>query len=509
MHSVMRNNRTQGSFILDVKPEAGSTQLVSAIMRGALTMAVLSLLLLTAARPVQAQTESVLYNFTSNPDGANPGSSLTLYNGNFYGTTYAGGLGSGTVFELTPNGTETILYNFCTLANCVDGENPTYSNVIFDGNGNMYGTTYAGGANGLGTVFELSLVGTTWTETVLYSFAGDPDGANPVNGLIMDASGNLYGVTYNGGIVGDGTVYELTLSAGIWSEQVLQDIKSTYAGLTINGAGDIFGNQYGSIFQLTPNGKGGYKMTTIYRFTAADAAKEGQNPDGTLVFDTAGNLYGTTFKGGTDGFGAVYKLTPPTTGTLWKETLLSKFGTATENPVGGVVLDSSGNIYGTTTGGGKSDDGAVFELVAPTSGTTYTQKVLFTFTGENGNEPFDSLTLSGGYLYGTTYLGGVDGEGTVFVVNPAAAVTTTTLTASPNPATEGTTVTFTATVSPAPPNGEVVVFEPLGQTTMTGGVATFTSSTLAVGTTKIRAVYGGDLNFITSMSAWLPEVVTK
>ncbi len=505
MHSV----ETKSS---DMGPRA--KELVAAI-RCALTLAVLSALLLFAARPAHAQTETVLYNFTGNPDGANPGSSLTYYNGNFYGTTYSGGLGSGTVFELASNGSggwnESVLYNFCTATNCTDGENPTYANVIFDGNGNMYGTTYGGGANGYGVVFELSLVGETWTETVLHSFANNPDGANPVNGLIMDGSGNLYGVTYSGGVVGNGTIFELSLSGGVWTEQVLYDISSTYAGLTINGAGVIFGAEYGAIFKLTPNGSGGYKFNKIYNFAAARAAKVGENPNGTLVLDTAGNLYGTTVKGGTDGYGTVFKLTPPTVkGALWTETILSHFGTATEYPQGGVVLDSSGNIYGATTAGGKDQDGAVYELVAPTgSATTYKQKVLFTFTGEDGNEPFDTLTLVGGYLYGTTYLGGVDGDGTVFEVNPAATVTTTTLAASPNPATEGTKVTFTATVTPAPPDGEVVVFEPLGQTTMTAGVATFTTTSLAVGTTKVRAVYGGDLNFITSMSGWLSEVVNK
>ncbi len=318
-------------------------------------------------------------------------------------------------------------------------------------------------------------------------------------------------MTYNGGIVGNGTIFELSLSGGVWTEQVIDDINSTYAGLTINSStGAIFGAEYGAIFKLTPNGTGGYKFSKIYKFLAADAAKEGENPNGTLVFDTAGNLYGTTVKGGTDGYGTVFKLTPPTTGTLWTETLLSHFGTATEYPQGGVVLDSSGNIYGATTAGGKDQDGAVYELVAPTGGvTTYKQKVLFTFTGEDGNEPFDTLTLVGGYLYGTTYLGGNVGEGTVFEVNPAATVTTTTLKSSLNPSTEGAAVMFTATVTPAPPNGEVVVFEPLGQTMMTGGVATFTTTSLAVGTTKVRAVYGGDLNFITSMSGWLSQVVNK
>jgi uncharacterized repeat protein (TIGR03803 family) len=491
--------------------------MTAATMRGALTLAVLSALLLIAARPAQAQTEVVLYSFASNPDGANPPSMVTLNGGNLYGTTHSGGLGYGTVFELSPNGSggweESVLYSF---TGGTDGANPEYAYVIFDSQGNLYGTTYGGGANGDGAVFELSPGETSWTETVLYSFCSAPncaDGENPVSGLIMDSAGNLYGTTWTGG-AGTGTlngaVFELSPSGGTWTEHVIYDISSTYAGLTMNG-GNIFGAADEKIFELLPNGSGGWYPKVIYTFNSADASTEGSNPDGTLAFDTAGNIYGTTYSGGSHNDGLVYKLTLGTKGKYTRSTLYT-FDTEGTNPLSGVVLDTAGNVYGTTTQGGVHDDGNVFELMAPSGTGSYAHKIVFSFSGENGNESEADLLLSGGYLYGTTYLGGSNGDGAVFEVNPAATVTTTVLTSSPNPSTHGEAVTFTATVSSsagAPPDGEVVVFEPIGQSTLSGGVATYTTSALKVGTHAVTAVYEGDLNFITSRSNVVDQVVNK
>src|SRR5208337_984956 len=206
MHSTGTNSRTKGRLNISdagprfgsTKPAAGSTKRAAGAphirafceclgvcaIRAAMALAVISVLLPIAARPAQAQTETVLYNFAGNPDGAFPASNLTSDGaGNFYGTTYGGGLGRGTVFELSPNGgggwNETVLYSFCSAPNCADGSHPMYADVILDSAGNLYGTTEAGGAYGWGVVFELTPVGITWTETVLYSFANDGDGANP------------------------------------------------------------------------------------------------------------------------------------------------------------------------------------------------------------------------------------------------------------------------------------------------------------------------------------------
>jgi uncharacterized repeat protein (TIGR03803 family) len=480
----------------------------AAAVRGAFAIAMLSVLLV-AARPAQAQTENVLWNFTGSPDGANSYSGLTLNNGNFYGTTYNGGLnGDGTVFEVSPNGsggyTEQVLYSFCSETNCADGQNPYFANLVFDSEGNIYGSTYNGGANGLGVVFELSPSGGGWTPTVLYSFAGSPDAANPIAGLIWDASGNLYGTAYNGGSNGDGAVWELSPSgSGTWTETVVATLSEIDAGLTINSAGDIFGTTNTTVFELVPNGTGGYAAPkTIYTFPSTGA--RGLTPEGTLVIDGSGNLYGTTRAGGKAGDGAAYKLTLGTNGK-YTESVLYSFGSNGITPYGGLVFDPSGNLYGATKFGGEDNDGVIYELVAP----KYTERVVLPLNGEDGSQPLNTLVYSGGYLYGTTSVGGANGNGAVLVVNPAASKTTTTLTSSANPSTSGEQVTFTATVTPAPPDGEPIVFEPFGQVNMTGGVATYSISTLKVGTTKVRAVYEGDLNFVTSMSAWLSQVVDK
>jgi uncharacterized repeat protein (TIGR03803 family) len=489
-----------------------AAKLRAAIIRGAIFLAVLSAAL-TAVLPVQAQTENVLYNFGGTPDGANPYSGVITNGGNFYGTTYNGGMnGDGAVYEITPNsngtGTENILYSFCWETNCADGQNPYFTSLVFDKEGNLYGTTYNGGANGYGVVFELTpnLTG-PWAETVLYSFAGTPDAANPINGLIWDAAGNLYGTSYNGGVGDIGTVFELSPNGhGGWSEQVVASLAEIDAGLTINAAGDIFGTTNNTVFELVPNGAGGYESPkTLYTFPSTEV--RGETPEGTLTLDSSGNIYGTTRAGGKVGNGTVYKLTLGTKGT-YTESIIYSFGGNGTTPYGGVVFDPAGNLYGTTRFGGKNDTGVVYELDLTNTGA-YSERVRVPFTGENGAAPYDTLLYSQGYLYGTTFSGGANGYGTVFVVNPNATDTTTTVASSANPSTEGESVTFTATVTPAPPDGDVVVFEPLGQSTTTNGVATYTTSALAVGTTRVRAVFEGDLNFITSMSEWYSQVVKK
>jgi uncharacterized repeat protein (TIGR03803 family) len=490
----------------------------AAIIRGGLTLAVVSAMLFFAANPVHAQTQQVLYSFGATPDGENPYGGVTFNNNNIFGTTYNGGAyGFGSVYELTSNGsggyTETVLYNFCPASpSCTDGENPALSSVVFDSNGNLYGTTFNGGANGLGEVFELTppTTGSTWTETVLYSFAGEPDAANPVNGLIWDASGNLYGTSYNGGGGGNGAVFELSPNgSGGWTEQVAASLSTTLGGLTINSSGDIFVPASASIYELEANGSGGFNPVSIFTFNSTDAKTEGETPNGTLILDSSGNLYGTTAAGGANSDGVIFKLIYSSTKKTYAEKVLYSFGANGTVPYAGVIADPSGNLYGTTTAGGKNGAGIIYELVYNSTKGTYSERNLQTFTGENGAVPYAGLVYNGGYVYGTTYDGGANGEGAVFVANGAAKTTTTTCTSSLNPSTEGTPVTFTATVSPAPPNGEIVVFEPIGQGPMTNGVATFTTSALKVGSTKITAVYGGDLNFITSKSVSFEQVVDK
>jgi uncharacterized repeat protein (TIGR03803 family) len=387
-----------------------------------------------AARPAQAQTETVLYSFCSAlscADGIYPKSSLTSYGGNYYGTTYTGGVnGEGTVFELSPNGSggwnETVLYNF---SEGTDGANPLAS-VIFDSVGNLYGTMPHGGAYGYGVVFELSPVGASWTETVLYNFCSQADcadGEYPVNTLIMDPAGNLYGVTNQGGSTGAGTVFELSPAGGNWTEQVLYSPGSTTgyginAGLTMDAAGNIFGATWSTVFELSPNGKGAWNPTVIHIFDGG--AKDGMGAAGTPVLDKDGNLYGTTIYGATKNLGTVYKLSPVTKGKkkgTWTVKILHSFKGGLKDgyyPVAGIVFDAAGDIYGTTEYGGKYSDGAVFELVANGKGS-YKEKVLWSFNGTDGGYPYDSPILdSSGNLYGTTYDGGSHGAGVVYEVTP-------------------------------------------------------------------------------------------
>ena len=475
-----------------------------------------------AVHPAQAQTETVLYNFKGGSDGFTPQSRLTSDGaGNFYGTTDFGGLGAGTVFELSPNGNggwkETILYSFTGGA---DGSVPYFSYVLFDSEGNLYGTTYWGGSYGYGAVFELSPNGTSWRETVLYSFTGGADDANPMNGLIMDTAGNLYGRTsVSGG--GNGTIFELSKSGGEWTKQVIYDGVPGYAGLTMDASGNIFGvaSNGGAIdlaFELSPNGQGGWNPTVIHTFSGGST--DGLVAEGTPVLDHAGNLYGTTLGGGSKNNGTVYELIRGTNG--WTERILHSFQGGSNDgsdPFAGIVFDAAGNIYGTTEFGGNPLAGTVYELVAPVGTSGYKERVLWKFDTTDGYEPVDSLFLdSAGNLYGTTPEGGSNGDGVVFKVNVPTAWTTTTLTTSLNPSTYGQAVTFSAVVTSslgAPPDGEAVTFMKgatvLGTGALAGGSASFTASTLAVGTSAISAVYGGDSKFGYSTSNTVKQVVNK
>jgi uncharacterized repeat protein (TIGR03803 family) len=271
-------------------------------------------------------TETVLYSFRSGTDGAVPGAGLIFdAAGNLYGTTTAGGPNNGTVFELTPTTaggwTEQVLYRFCSQANCTDGQYP-YGSLIFDAAGNLYGTTEFGGTYGAGTVFKLTpAAGGGWTETVLYSFGRGTDGASPLVGLIFDVVGNLYGTTTFGGTYGAGTVFELTPTAG-----------------------------------------GGWTETVLHSFNPNNGT-DGFNPYAGLIFDAAGNLYGTTYYGGSYGGGTVFELTPAAGGG-WTETVLRSFGNGTDGfwPYAGLIFDHAGNLYGTTEYGGTHNYGTVFEL---------------------------------------------------------------------------------------------------------------------------------------------------
>ena len=386
-------------------------------------------------------TEKVLYSFGNGTDGHNPGGLIMDAAGNLYGTTNRGGTyGAGTVFELTPQAgggwTETVLYSF---GNGTDGADPL-GGLIFDAAGDLYGTTSRGGTYGGGMVFELTpQAGGGWKEKVLHGFGNGPDGAGPLAGVIFDATGNLYGTTYEAGAYAQGTVFELTLGltrhVGLdWTETVLHDFSLNgpdgafpYGSLIFDAAGNLYGTTYeagassvGAVFELTPEAGGGWTETVLHNFNFNGA--DGQNPYAGLTLDAAGNLYGTTVVGGTYNYGTVFELTPQAGGG-WTEKVLYSFGNGTDGakPLAGLIFDASGNLYGTTDQGGTSGFGTVFELT-PQAGGGWTEKVLYSFgNGTDGANPLASLIFDGaGDLYGTTQNGGTYGGGMVFELTPQA-----------------------------------------------------------------------------------------
>ena len=381
-------------------------------------------------------TESIVHSFNFNgTDGANPLFAGLVRDsaGNYYGTTSAGGAyDSGTVFELTPDGggswSEKVLYSF---GHYTDAATPLAS-LIFDGAGNLYGTASQGGIHLLGAVFELSPSGDGWTEKVLHSFGNGTDGYYPESGLIFDSAGNLYGTTYFGGIHESGTAFQLTPNGtGGWTERVLHsfDLSSgdgalPLSGLTFDSAGNLYGTTgvgglhfSGTVFELSPNGGGGWNETLLHSFNLTGS--DGALPQGSLIFDAANNLYGTTENGGIHSDGTVFQLTP-NGGGGWTEKVLHSFdGTNGNEPEAGVIMNAAGNLLGTTYMGGANNYGTVFELTPTGGGWSDTVLHNFNFDGSDGFYPESNLILdSGGNLYGTTSQGGTVNNGTVVEVTP-------------------------------------------------------------------------------------------
>jgi uncharacterized repeat protein (TIGR03803 family) len=374
-------------------------------------------------------TEKVLHSFNNNGDGTNPTASLIFdASGNLYGTTELGGTSNyGTVFELTSTGAEKILHSF----NGADGSIPS-ANLISDVGGNLYGTTRSGGTSDYGTVFELTpAAGGSWTEKVLHHFsARGTDGNQPWSGLILDAAGNLYGTTEGGGTHSHGTVFELTpKTGGGWTEKVLHsfvagDGSYPEAGLIFDAAGKLYsttisGGTYnlGTVFELAPKAGGGWTEMVLHSFVAAD----GFWPFAGVIFDAAGDLYGTAEQGGATSRGTVFELKPKVGGG-WTEQVLNSFaGPIDEYPWAGLIFDAAGNLYGTTSGFGDFA-GTVFELT-PTAGGVWTENVLHSFNnnGQDGAFPYAGLVFDGtGNLYGATTGGGTYYQGTVFEMMPKA-----------------------------------------------------------------------------------------
>lgn len=333
-----------------------------------------------------------------------------------------------------PGYTESVLFNFNS------GGAIPQAGVIADKTGALYGTTYYGGSgpSGSGTVFKLTPSGGKYTESVLHSFVGGNDGANPQAGLIFDSTGALYGTTTGGGtgkcFSGCGTVFALYPTASgahgeyVYSFQAGKDGASPLAGL-IDISGRLYGTTYGggtgnlgTVFKLTPSGSTGYTESVLYSF---QGGKDGAGPWAGLI-DKKGALYGTTYYGGTGncagsvtGCGTVFRLTR--SGNNYIESIVYSFqaGNDGAHPEAGLIFDNTGALYGTTASGGPKSDGTVFKLTP--AGNGYAESVLYSFTGgSDGGNPYAGLIDVKGVLYGTTWKGGASGRGTVFKLTPFA-----------------------------------------------------------------------------------------
>jgi uncharacterized repeat protein (TIGR03803 family) len=319
---------------------------------------------------------SVLDSFDDSHQGVAPEGQLAFdQQGNVYGTAAEGGTnrylvtaGDGTLFKLSPDGTETDLYNFG--ANSSDGITPT-GGVVIDADGNLYGVTYRGGAYHVGTIFRLSPEG---VETILHTLVHNKtDGSNPSAGLIMDSHSNVYGTTESGGLYGGGTVFEVTA-------------------------------------------QGSYRILHNFAAYPGDASF----PEASLTLDSQGNLYGTTGYGGTYGGGAVFKMIPGANGS-WNEIILGSFNrfagqpnNSCWDPTSDVVFDAQGNLYGTTMFGGLWVNGCAYEINSAGELT-----ILHAFGKDHdGAQPFGNVLFYQGNLYGTTYVGGAYDNGTVFKITP-------------------------------------------------------------------------------------------
>ncbi len=379
--------------------------------------------------PAEAQTMAVLHSFNYNPDGAMPFAGVTLdQQGRIYGTAATGGSHQdGVVYRLVHQGEGWVLSPIYTFQGQPDGAGP-YSRVVFGPGGVLYGTTTVGGAEGYGTVFSLQPPATAcrtafcpWKETVLYSFTGGADGANPEYGdLSFDREGNIYGTTYGGGSSGVGVVFKLSRSGNSWTESVIWNFSGSsdgadpISGVIFDNVGNLYGatsyggaNRIGTVYELTPT-QSGWSETTLYSFTYNDNG----GGAGGLIMDTRGDLFGIT-----GGVGTVYELTPQNGN--WSFTVLQTFfGGGYPPSLAAPTLDSQGNLYGPVPSSGGGGYGEIFKLTP--SGNQWIYSPFYQFSNlDGGIFPIGAVTFdASGNMYGTTEFGGANGEGTVWEITP-------------------------------------------------------------------------------------------
>lgn len=379
-------------------------------------------------RAVTGESVHILYNFTDGYDGGDPASALTFdAHGNLYGTSVTGGTyGCGTVFELAPQSSswrESVLHDFTCYS---DGKNP-YGGVTLDRHGNLDGTTVAGGSgggcsDGCGVVFQL----TPSQENVLHDFTGGTDGFGPGGGVVLDARGNLYGTTPDGGAYSNGVVYRVSTQR---REAVIHAFTGGSGGgtgslglLLRDAAGSLYGvaetggaHGAGTVFELRSRSKSRWSFKTLYAFAGTpDCA----SPYGGLIADSSGNLYGTTYYGGANGQGCVFELAREARRTYRERVLYSfKGGSDGASSTSTLIFGSSGELYGTTSaGGGYRNCGTIFKVNAKSG----KEAVLHAFTGSpDGAFPYYGLTEdTAGNFYGTTVQGGTSNQGTIFEYAP-------------------------------------------------------------------------------------------
>jgi uncharacterized repeat protein (TIGR03803 family) len=367
-----------------------------------------------------------LYSFRGAPDGAQPFGALAMdRSGALYGTTSQGGsagCGCGTVFRLAPSGKhyrETYVYSFSGLP---DGSTPLAA-VVADAAGNLYGTTNAGGASNLGTVFELSPSGSGYVETILHSFSGQPDGRNPQGALIADASGTLYGTTSAGGSSNNGTAFALVPGASGYTEHVIYSFKGYNDGqgpvgrLLEDASGNLFGSTdaggpsgAGTVFRLSPQGSS-YAESVLFAFDSSD----GFYPLTGLIEDAAGNLFGSTFFNGPANAGNIFELSPGASGYAFASIDGFTQNHDGANPHGDLVFGKRGTIFATTEHGGAYGSGTILKL---TPGyPAYDETIIFNFPASPFGGPQAGLIADeAGNFYGTSAGGGAHGEGFAFKV---------------------------------------------------------------------------------------------
>jgi len=399
-----------------------------------LAIAIVLVLAPAGTRSAQAQTFTVLHTFTGGGDGAHPYSTpMPDAAGNLYDTTTLGGPGNctppyecGTVFKLSRKNSGWVLQTLYTFdpTTGTDGYAPL-GQLARDRGGILYGTTQSGGPKGDGTVFQLRPAATRpvavtapWMETRIQDFDSS-DGELPEGDLLLDAAGNLYGTTCFGGANGLGTVFKLTPSDGAWGLSVLHSFTGGYdggcpkSGVVLDAGGNVYGTAYdggthdeGLVYQVTPSGS----LTVLYSFTNGS---DGSLPTAGLTFDSSGNLYGATAFGGSGGSGVVFELSPSDNGWTYSEIYPLPGGGW--GPYERLVMDASGNLYGTMYKSGSSGYGVVFKLTPSNGSWTYAPLHIFT-GGDDGAYPSGLVLDSAGNLYGVASYGGTSNYGVVFEI---------------------------------------------------------------------------------------------